>query len=149
MPCTALLLSERQHLQIRHERKKKLISHATRTRTRDPREQGALFEFIVPNGLQCMKARTAKTSVLHQSIRTQVHEWKVYGKHTRCTARRTEERRRDATFISINFSAISSVILIRRPPHRDRLRERSANCHNNAWQCRVATCSDFSEIVRF
>ena len=36
-------------------------------------------------------------------------------------------------FISINFSTISSVILIHRPPHRERLRERSANCTERCW----------------
>ena len=37
-----------------------------------------------------------------------------------------ESRPQGRLFTSINFSTISSVILIRRPPHRERMRERSA-----------------------
>ena len=44
-----------------------------------------------------------------------------------------ESRPQGRLFISINFSKLSSVILIRRPPHRERLRERSANWKERLW----------------
>ena len=50
--------------------------------------------------------------------------------------------------ISINFSTISYVILIRRPPHRERRRERSANWTERCW-CFVHEFLDdaFAEIL--
>ena len=44
-----------------------------------------------------------------------------------------ESRPQGRLYIPINFSMISSVILIRRPPHRERLRERSANWTERCW----------------
>ena len=44
-----------------------------------------------------------------------------------------ESRPLGRLFISINFSKISSVILIRRPPHRERLQERSSNWKKRLW----------------
>ena len=44
-----------------------------------------------------------------------------------------KSRHQGRLFISINFSTITSVILIRRPPHRERLRERSANWTERCW----------------
>ena len=44
-----------------------------------------------------------------------------------------ESRPQGRLFISINFSTITSVISIRRPPHREQLRERLANWTERCW----------------